>query len=73
MDINLGKGMSGLEAVKLIREMPGYCDTPVIALTAYAMPGDREKFLEAGCSDYIAKPFNKNELYAKLEKLLKNR
>lgn len=61
MDINLGKGMNGIEVTKKIREMPEYNDTPVIAITAFAMSGDREEFLEAGCSHYISKPFNKKE------------
>ncbi len=62
MDINLGKGMSGLEAAKLIREIPNYKDIPIIAFTAFAMKGDKEEFLAAGCSHYLAKPFTKNQL-----------
>ncbi len=69
MDINL-KGMSGLEAVKLIREMDDYKNTPVIAVTAYAMAGDRKKILSGGCSHYLAKPFSKKELVELLETIL---
>jgi PAS domain S-box-containing protein len=62
MDINLGSGMNGKEVAKHIREFPRYKNTPVIAVTAYAMHGDREEILAAGCSGYIAKPFRKQEL-----------
>ncbi len=69
MDINL-KGMSGLDAVKYIRQIDDYKETPVIAVTAYAMPGDRERFLSQGCSHYLAKPFSKKELIELLETIL---
>ncbi len=59
MDINLGRGMNGSEATKIIRKMPEYKDIPIIAITAFAMVGDREEFIEAGCTDYISKPFTK--------------
>ena len=63
MDINLGIGMSGLDAVKEIKKLPGYKNTPVIAATAFAMHGDKEEFLQAGCTHYLAKPYNKEELF----------
>ncbi len=69
MDINL-KGMSGLDAVKQIRQLDDYKDTPVIAVTAYAMAGDRKYFLSQGCSHYLAKPFSKSELIGLLETIL---
>jgi len=69
MDINL-KGMSGLDAVKMIRELDEYKNTPVIAVTAYAMAGDRKRFLSQGCSHYLAKPFSKKELIELLETIL---
>lgn len=59
MDINLGRGMNGAEATKIIRKMPEYKNIPIIAMTAFAMIGDREEFIEAGCTDYISKPFIK--------------
>ncbi|MBU2536995.1 MAG: response regulator [Proteobacteria bacterium] len=61
MDIALPK-IDGLEATRQLRQMAGLMDTPIIALTAHAMKGDREKALAAGCSDYIAKPINVREL-----------
>ena len=60
MDIGL-KGMSGLEAAQEIKKIPGYEKTPIVAVTAYAMIGDKEKFLEGGCTHYISKPFKINE------------
>ncbi len=69
MDIQMPV-LDGVEATKRIRnEIPGGKDIPIIALTAYAMTGDREKFLQAGMDDYVAKPVNKNTL---LEVLYKN-
>ncbi|HSR18669.1 MAG TPA: ATP-binding protein, partial [Ignavibacteriaceae bacterium] len=62
MDIDLGFGMNGLEAAKRIKSLPQYVNTPIIAVTAYALIGDKEKFLAEGCTHYIAKPFTKDEL-----------
>jgi CheY-like chemotaxis protein/anti-sigma regulatory factor (Ser/Thr protein kinase) len=59
MDIRM-PGMNGYQATKKIREYNK--DIIVIAQTAYALQGDREKALEAGCNDYIAKPFGKDKL-----------
>ncbi len=55
MDISL-EGMDGLEATRRLKAMPGLSRVPVVAITAYAMVGDRERALEAGCDGYIAKP-----------------
>ena len=71
MDIGLGLGMNGLEATKQIRSIPGYKDTPIIAVTAYAMNGDKEKFLSSGLTGYISKPFKMRELVDVLGKALK--
>jgi two-component system cell cycle response regulator DivK len=70
MDISLPK-MDGLEASSLIRKNPKGQSIPILAATARALPGDKEKCLQAGCNDYIAKPFTHRELGAAIKKLLK--
>ena len=70
MDISL-PGMDGLQATALIRKNPKTQSIPVLAATARALPGDREKCIQSGCTDYIAKPFTHRELGAALEKILK--
>ena len=59
--------MNGFEATERIRLMPEYKDTPIIALTAFAMKGDREKCLEAGATDYIPKPIDSQEFIQKVK------
>jgi len=55
MDLHL-TGMSGLEATRRFKRSEALKHVPVVALTAYAMVGDREKALEAGCDGYLSKP-----------------
>jgi CheY-like chemotaxis protein len=59
--------MNGFEATERIRLMPEYKETPIIALTAFAMKGDREKCLEAGATDYIPKPIDSQEFIQKVK------
>lgn len=61
MDINLGEGLTGIEVTKKIRKLKDYKDTPIVAITAFAMDGDKEEFLNAGCTHYLSKPFRKSE------------
>jgi PAS domain S-box-containing protein len=73
LDINLGLGNNGLEVLKEIRNVNGYENVPVSALTAYAMTGDKEKFLNAGCDYYISKPFERKKILDSVKQMLKNK
>ncbi|HYE96201.1 MAG TPA: ATP-binding protein [Rubricoccaceae bacterium] len=66
LDINLGGKQTGADILRVARALPGCADVFAIALTAYALPGDRERFLEAGFSQYISKPFTRSALLAAL-------
>ena len=70
LDVNLGKGMDGEEVLHLLRAKPDYAATPIVALTAYALPDDRERFLNVGFTTYLAKPFRVQELLELTERLL---
>ncbi len=59
--------MNGFEATEKIRQFPEYKETPIIALTAFAMKGDREKCLDAGATDYIPKPIDSQEFIEKVK------
>jgi CheY-like chemotaxis protein len=72
MDMNMPE-MDGWEATRKIKASPGSAELPVIALTAHAMTGDRERALEAGCSDYHTKPVEFPKLLAQIETLLQRR
>jgi PAS domain S-box-containing protein len=70
MDISLPI-MDGWEATQQLKDNSQTCRIPVIALTAHAMTGDREKALAAGCDDYDTKPINLSRLLSKIEECLK--
>jgi CheY-like chemotaxis protein len=68
-DISL-PGMDGLELVSHIRQTDLLRDIPVIAVTAHAMTGDRERTLDAGCDAYISKPIDEELLLDKIDELI---
>ncbi|HEY9419901.1 MAG TPA: response regulator [Thermoanaerobaculia bacterium] len=70
MDMSLPV-MDGWEAARQLKASPDTSSIPVIALTAHAMSGDREKALEAGCDDYDTKPIELPRLLGKMELFLK--
>lgn len=66
LDIQLPK-MDGLELLSIIKSDENTKDIPVIALTAHSMRGDHERFIEAGCTDYISKPIDIKSFWAKIQ------
>jgi CheY-like chemotaxis protein len=69
MDMSLPV-IDGWEATRRLKAASDTCSIPVIALTAHAMSGDRDKAIEAGCDDYDTKPVEFDRLLAKIEALL---
>ncbi|MHB8581598.1 MAG: GAF domain-containing protein, partial [Ignavibacteriaceae bacterium] len=70
MDISIKGDMNGLELTTLIKKTPEYSSIPVIAVTAYAFSTDRQNSLDAGCDEYISKPFKIKELLDKVGNLI---
>lgn len=69
MDINLPE-MDGIESMKRIKEIPALINVPIIAYTAYAMNGDREKLLDEGFDAYLSKPISSAGLIRTVKKYL---
>lgn len=69
LDIQLPQ-MDGYTVARELRKNPALRDVPIVAVTSYAMVGDRERTLEAGCTGYIEKPINPDTFKTEIEKLL---
>ncbi|HEY0371252.1 MAG TPA: response regulator [Thermoanaerobaculia bacterium] len=67
MDIHL-PGMDGLSVVRAMKEDARTARVPILALTAHAMRGDRDRFLQAGCDGYISKPIDVKTFIASIQK-----
>lgn len=72
LDIQLPK-MDGYAVARELRKNAQLKDVPIVAVTSYAMVGDRERVLEAGCSGYIEKPINPDTFKSEIERHLKTR
>lgn len=70
IDINLQGQFNGIEVLKMIRSLPGFTRMPIIAVTAYLLPGDKEKFIASGFNGFVAKPILRNKLMDVLERAI---
>lgn len=70
LDIQL-PGMDGYQVARALRRNPALNDVPIIAVTSYAMAGDREKAMEAGCDGYIEKPIDPETFVGEIEKFFR--
>lgn len=71
MDIQMPV-LDGLESIRRLRQDQRFASTPIIALTALAMPGDREQCIEAGANEYMSKPVSLKSLVKTIHRLLGN-
>jgi CheY-like chemotaxis protein len=71
MDLSMPE-MDGWEAARRIKADPLTASIPMVAVTAHALPGDRQRALEAGCSDYVTKPINLHELVETVNRALRS-
>lgn len=70
LDVSLSASMDGIDVLKALRKIPHCKDVPAVALTAHALPGDRDRFLEAGFDVYLSKPFTAEQLSDALDEVL---
>jgi len=69
-DIALGQNEDGVELLQQLRERPEYAHVPALAVTAYALPRDRKRYLDAGFDAYLSKPFFQDDILQVVEQLL---
>jgi len=70
MDLTLNADEDGLMLTRYLRGQARWRRLPIIAVTAFAAPEDRERALEAGCDDYLSKPISRLDLFAKIDALV---
>lgn len=70
LDISLSAPMDGIDLLDALRKLPHCKDVPAVALTAHALPGDRERFLDAGFDRYLSKPFTAEQLSNVIDEVL---
>lgn len=70
LDIRLGAGKNGTDLLHIVRDRQDIDDVSVIAVTAYAMPGERESLLDEGFDGYVSKPFTRAEINSAVEAVL---
>ncbi len=73
LDINLDGTASGLDLLPQLRQLPNYARMPIIATTAFALSGDRDRFLDAGFDAYVSKPFTRNQILDVIDQVLGER
>lgn len=69
-DVNLGANRTGIDVLRELRKLPHYEKVPVVALTAHALPKDREHFIEAGFDEYVSKPISEEHLKKVIQQVL---
>jgi len=72
VDIALSGSQDGVQVLQGLRQIETYTETPIVAVTAYALPGDRARFLKAGFDDYLGKPFRQDDLLQLLKRWMQN-
>jgi CheY-like chemotaxis protein len=70
LDIALGDGVDGVELLHQLRAQPGYADVPALAVTAHALPRDRQHYLEVGFDAYLSKPFFQEDILRVVDALM---
>lgn len=70
LDINLGEKRTGTDLLNALREPPHNVTAPAVALTAYAMPGDQQRFEQEGFDAYVSKPFSQDDLLGTIQRCL---
>ena len=73
LDIHLGQSITGEDIMRQLRQTPAFADLPIVAVTAYALPGDRARFLAAGFDAYVTKPYTRTHLIESMGEAMQSR